>query len=214
MTASLETLVIAAYIFADSLPIPRPGPEGKITDAELIALAVAQAAMGMPSDRHFLGLIGYRLRGWFGHPPDQSQYNRRLRRLVPLHRGGAAAGGGARRRGPHPARRRHADQLCQLRRLRLQERVRAPRGLRLLPLEEPVRVGGAAGAGSSRKARLRIAATRRLQRTTRSSSAASQCWFSTRAVPVGPRVTWRRPLRGGVRCWRGSSVPCERGRWQ
>jgi Transposase DDE domain len=83
MTASLETLVIAAYIFADSLPIPRPGPEGKITDAELIALAVAQAAMGMPSDRQFLGMIGYRLRGWFAHLPDQSQYNRRLRRLVP-----------------------------------------------------------------------------------------------------------------------------------
>lgn len=83
MTASLETLVVAAYVFADSLRIPRPGPEGKITDAELIALAVAQAAMGECSDRKFLGLIAYRLRGWFPHLPDQSQYNRRLRRLVP-----------------------------------------------------------------------------------------------------------------------------------
>lgn len=44
MTASLETLVVAAYIFADALRIPRSGPPGKITDAELIALAVAQAA--------------------------------------------------------------------------------------------------------------------------------------------------------------------------
>jgi hypothetical protein len=83
MTASLETLVVAAYVFADSLRIPRPGPEGKITDAELIALAVAQAAMGESSDRKFLGLIAYRLQGWFSHLPDQSQYNRRLRRLVP-----------------------------------------------------------------------------------------------------------------------------------
>lgn len=83
MTASLETLVVAAYVFAHSLPIPRPGPEGKITDAELIALAVAQASMGMPSDRQFLGMIVYRLPGWFPHLPDQSQYNRRLRRLVP-----------------------------------------------------------------------------------------------------------------------------------
>jgi Transposase DDE domain len=83
MTASLETLVVAAYVFADSLWIPRPGPEGKITDAELIALAVAQAAMGESSDRKFLGLIAYRLQGWFPHLPDQSQYNRRLRRLVP-----------------------------------------------------------------------------------------------------------------------------------
>ena len=83
MTASLETLVIAAYVFADSLRIPRPGPQGKITDAELIALAVAQASMGMPSDRQFLGMVAYRLAGWFAHLPDQSQYNRRLRRLVP-----------------------------------------------------------------------------------------------------------------------------------
>jgi hypothetical protein len=39
--------------------------------------------MGEPSDRKFLGMIAYRLPGWFGHLPDQSQYNRRLRRLAP-----------------------------------------------------------------------------------------------------------------------------------
>jgi Transposase DDE domain len=83
MTASLETLVIAAYVFAASVPIPRPGPEGKITDAELVALAVAQAATGESSDRKFLGMVAYRLPGWFPHLPDQTQYNRRLRRLVP-----------------------------------------------------------------------------------------------------------------------------------
>lgn len=83
MTASLETLVVAAYVFAHALPIPRPGPEGKITDSELIALAVAQASTGESSDRKFLGMIAYRLPGWFGHLPDQTQYNRRLRRLAP-----------------------------------------------------------------------------------------------------------------------------------
>ena len=83
MTASLETLVVAAYMFADGVAIPRPGPEGKITDAELIALGVAQAAMGIPSDRQFLGLVGKMLPGWFPHLPEQSQYNRRLRRLAP-----------------------------------------------------------------------------------------------------------------------------------
>src|SRR5918997_1370040 len=61
MTASLETLVIAAYVFAASVPIPRPGPEGKISDAELVALAVAQAATGESSDRKFLGMIAYQL---------------------------------------------------------------------------------------------------------------------------------------------------------
>jgi hypothetical protein len=48
MTASLETLVVAAYVFADSLVIPRSGPVGKVTDKELIALAVAQAAIRDP----------------------------------------------------------------------------------------------------------------------------------------------------------------------
>jgi len=83
MTASLETLVVAAYIFADQVAIPRRGPAGRITDAELIALGVVQAAMGVPSDRQFLGLVGKVLPGWFPHLPEQSQYNRRLRRLAP-----------------------------------------------------------------------------------------------------------------------------------
>jgi hypothetical protein len=84
MTASLETLVVAAYMFADQTAIPRPGPAGRITDAELIALAVAQAAMGVPSDRQFLGLVNKVLPGWFPHLPEQSQYNRRVRRLSPV----------------------------------------------------------------------------------------------------------------------------------
>jgi hypothetical protein len=83
MTASLETLVVAAYIFADEEAIPRCGPRGMITDAELVALAVAQAATGIPSDRQFLGLVGKLLPGWFPRLPCQSQYNRRLRRLAP-----------------------------------------------------------------------------------------------------------------------------------
>lgn len=84
MSASLETLVVAAYIFADGAAVPRSGPEGKITDAELVGLSVAQAAMGIPSDRQFLGLVAKVLPGWFPHLPCQSQYNRRLRRLAPL----------------------------------------------------------------------------------------------------------------------------------
>jgi hypothetical protein len=84
MTASLETLVIAAYVFADSLRIPRTGPAGKITDKELIALAVAQAATGLCSDRQFLGVVAKLLPGFFPHLPDQTQYNRRLRRLAPF----------------------------------------------------------------------------------------------------------------------------------
>jgi hypothetical protein len=83
MTASLETLVVAGYVFATSVVIPRPGPEGLITDHELIALGVAQAATGICSDRQFLGVVDRLLPGWFPHVPDQTQYNRRLRRLAP-----------------------------------------------------------------------------------------------------------------------------------
>ena len=83
MCASLETLVVAAYVFATSIRIPRPGPAGNVTDHELIALAVAQAITGVCSDRQFLGQIGRLLPGWFPALPDQSQYNRRLRRLTP-----------------------------------------------------------------------------------------------------------------------------------
>ena len=83
MTADLEALVVAAYVFADEFPAPvRCGRPALVSDAELVALAVCQAAMGICSDRQFLGLVGYRLPGWFPRLPDQSQYNRRLRALV------------------------------------------------------------------------------------------------------------------------------------
>src|SRR6184192_4978819 len=81
----LEALVVAAYVFADEYPVPpRCGRPARVADAELVALAVAQAAIGISSDRQFLGLIGRVLPGWFPHLPDQSQYNRRLRGLVEL----------------------------------------------------------------------------------------------------------------------------------
>src|SRR5215213_6003413 len=83
MTASLETLVIAAYVFATTFRIPRPGPIGKVSDEEMVALAVAQAITGAVSDRRFLGTIDRLLPGFFPDLPDQAQYNRRLRRLTP-----------------------------------------------------------------------------------------------------------------------------------
>jgi Transposase DDE domain len=85
MTTDLEALVVAAYVFADEYSVPaRPGRPAKISDAELVALAVCQAAVGISSDRQFLGLVERILAGWFPHLPDQSQYNRRLRGLIEL----------------------------------------------------------------------------------------------------------------------------------
>jgi len=84
MTADSETLVVAAYVFAKELPSPTSvGRPPLVEDEELIALAVAQAASGICSDRQFLGMVGRLLPGWFAHLPDQSQYNRRLRALTP-----------------------------------------------------------------------------------------------------------------------------------
>ena len=81
----LEALVVAAYVFADEYRVPaRQGRPALTSDAELVALAVCQAAIGASSDRQFLGLVGRLLPGWFPHLPDQSQYNRRLRTLVEL----------------------------------------------------------------------------------------------------------------------------------
>jgi Transposase DDE domain len=85
MTADLETLVVAAYYFASLLPVPRRrGRRPAVSDAELVALAVCQAVMGVCSDRQFLGLVRFRLPGWFARLPEQSQYNRRLRGLTPV----------------------------------------------------------------------------------------------------------------------------------
>jgi hypothetical protein len=63
----LEALVVAGYVFADEYPVPlRAGRPPLITDAELVALAVCQAAIGISSDRQFLGLVGRVLRAGFG----------------------------------------------------------------------------------------------------------------------------------------------------
>jgi hypothetical protein len=64
--ADLEALVVAAYVFAGEYSVPaRGGRKPLVTDAELVALAVAQAAIGISSDRQFLGLVGRVLPGWF-----------------------------------------------------------------------------------------------------------------------------------------------------
>ena len=81
----LEALVVAAHVFADEYRVPAvQGRPALTSDAELVALAVCQAAIGISSDRQFLGLIGRVLPGWFAHLPEQSQYNRRLRAWVEL----------------------------------------------------------------------------------------------------------------------------------
>lgn len=85
MPAALDALVIALYVEIDDFLEPRSGPgrPPKLSDAELVTLAVAQVFLGLPNDRQFLALAGYRLGHLFPTLIDQSNYNRRLRALAP-----------------------------------------------------------------------------------------------------------------------------------
>ena len=60
-----------------------PGRPPRITDAELIALAVAQMFLAIPDDRKFLALARWRLGHLFPYLPKQPGYNKRLRSLAP-----------------------------------------------------------------------------------------------------------------------------------
>src|SRR5712691_13511765 len=85
MHAQLDDLLTATYVLIDDFLPPRRGPgrPPKITDAELITLAVAQVLMALPNDRQFLALARYRLGHLFPYLPKQSGYNKRVRRLGP-----------------------------------------------------------------------------------------------------------------------------------
>ena len=85
MLANLDALLTALYVRVDDL-LPRrrgPGRPPRISDAELIALAVAQMFLGIPNDRRFLALARWRLGHLFPYLPQQPGYNKRLRALAP-----------------------------------------------------------------------------------------------------------------------------------
>lgn len=85
MLANLDALAIALYVRIDDLLPERRGPgrPPRITDAELVTLAVCQMFLGLPNDRQFLALARYRLGHLFAYLPKQPGYNKRLRRLGP-----------------------------------------------------------------------------------------------------------------------------------
>jgi hypothetical protein len=83
MDADLDTLCITVFCTADDLLPERPGnARRRVTDAEVVTLAVAQAIMGIPSDRRFLAVAGKRLSHLFPRLPGQSGYHKRRRRLA------------------------------------------------------------------------------------------------------------------------------------
>jgi hypothetical protein len=82
--ADLDTLVVALYVTIDELVGPRRGPgrPPKLSDAELVCLAVAQVLLGFGSERRWLRFAGKRLGHLFPYLPTASAYNRRLRRAA------------------------------------------------------------------------------------------------------------------------------------
>jgi hypothetical protein len=83
--ADLDSLLTALYVLVDDLLPARTGAgrRPKITDSELITLAVAQILLDCHSERRFLRLARRRLGHLFPYIPKQPGYNKRLRALAP-----------------------------------------------------------------------------------------------------------------------------------
>lgn len=83
MDADLDTLCTAVYCTADDLLPEKPGnARRRVTDAEVATLCVAQAIMGIPSDRRFLAVARKRLRDLFPELPQQPGFHKRRGRLA------------------------------------------------------------------------------------------------------------------------------------
>ena len=93
MDAALDTLATALYVTIDDLLKqaphlapwrPRVGIQPKLTDAELVTLAVMQALLGFTSEARWLRHARRHLRHLFPYLPGQSGYNKRLRAAAGL----------------------------------------------------------------------------------------------------------------------------------
>ena len=82
MLADLDLLLIAVYCSADDLLPKKPGNARRIvTDAEVVALCVAQAMMGITSDARFLAVARKRLGHLFPMLPDRAGFYKRREAL-------------------------------------------------------------------------------------------------------------------------------------
>jgi hypothetical protein len=88
VSTDLNTLITALYVkIDDDLMLPRRvGRPPRLTDAELLTLAVAQALLGVSSEARWLRVVSARLPGAFPQIPGQSGYNKRLRKAADLIR--------------------------------------------------------------------------------------------------------------------------------
>ena len=88
MTTDLDTLLTALYVLIDDHVVPsgqrRPGRPKKLSDAELVCLAVAQVLLGARSEHHWLRMCYGRLGHLFPYLPHQPGYHKRLKAAAPL----------------------------------------------------------------------------------------------------------------------------------
>ena len=83
MLADLDLLLIAVFCTADDLlPAKAKNAKRRVTDAEVVTLCVAQAVMGIASDREFLAVARKRLGHLFPALPQQPGFHKRRRRLA------------------------------------------------------------------------------------------------------------------------------------
>jgi hypothetical protein len=85
VTTDLDTLLTALYVRIDDYLTGRmrAGRRPRLTDAELLTLAVAQVLLGVHSEARWLRLVPAALPGAFPYLPGQSGYNKRLRAALP-----------------------------------------------------------------------------------------------------------------------------------
>jgi Transposase DDE domain len=86
--ADLDTLVTALYVKIDDMLVKdrRPGHPVRLSQAELVCLAVAQALLGFGSEHRWIRFASCHLRGCLPYLPHQPGYNKRLRAALPLIR--------------------------------------------------------------------------------------------------------------------------------
>jgi len=83
MLADLDLLLTAVFCAADDLlPTRAKNARRRITDAEVITLCVAQAVLGISSDRRFLRAAKRQLAGLFPALPTQDAFWKRRARLT------------------------------------------------------------------------------------------------------------------------------------
>jgi hypothetical protein len=82
MDADLDLLLTVVYCITDDfLPKKRGNARRRVTDAEIVALCVAQAIMGIPSDYRFVAVAGKRLGHLFPTIPTRDAFHKRRLRL-------------------------------------------------------------------------------------------------------------------------------------